>query len=129
MRWLNHAGAIRDANGNSISSANVSTFVDNHDTGKEHDKWIGKDWKLGYAYILTHEGRPCLFYPHFYSVTQVDNNNSSYTTTASSSLRDDLKKLMFVRKTRHFPPLGLISLPYLSEVGNPYPSADAYNVT
>jgi alpha-amylase len=123
MRWLNHAGAIRDANGNSISSANVSTFVDNHDTGKEHDKWIGKDWKLGYAYILTHEGRPCLFYPHFYSVTQVDNNNSSYTTTVSSSLRDDLKKLMFVRKTY----LGG-SLTVLSEVGNPYPSADAYNV-
>ena len=90
---------------------------------KEHDKWVSKDWKMGYAYILTHEGRPCIFYPHFYGVTLVDNHNSSYTVTIPTSLKDDIKKLTFVRKTY----LGG-TLSVLSQTGNPYPSGDAYNV-
>lgn len=123
MRWLNHAGMVRDNSGNSVSGTNVSTFLENHDTGKEHDKWITKDWKLGYAYILTHEGRPCLFYPHFYGIRQYDNNNSSLYVQAPASLQTDLKKLIFARKTY----LGG-SLVVLTEVGNPYPAGDAYNV-
>lgn len=123
MRWLNHAGMVRNNTGNSLPGTRVSTFVDNHDTGKEHDKWVNKDWKLAYAYILTHEGRPCLFYPHFYGVRQYDNGNNSYWTQAPSSLKTDIKKLIYVRKTYLDG-----SLTVLSEVGNPYPSGDAYNV-
>jgi alpha-amylase len=123
MRWLNHAGMVRNNAGNSLPGTSVVTFVDNHDTGKEHDKWVTKDHKLGYAYMLTHEGRPCVFYPHYYGVTQVDAHNGSYTTTASASLKTDINKLIQVRKTY----LGG-SLSVLSETGNPYPSADAYNV-
>ena len=123
MRWLNHAGMVRENSGNNISGVNVSTFVDNHDTGKEHDKWVSKDWKMGYAYILTHEGRPCLFYPHFFGVRQYDNNDPSLYTQAPAGLKDDIKKLIFARKTY----LGG-TLTVLTEVGNPYPSGDAYNV-
>ena len=123
MSNLNHAGMVRDNTGNAVSGVNISTFVDNHDSGKEHDKWIFKDWALGYAYILTHEGRPCIFYPHFYGIQQVDNNDPSFTTQAPSSLRDDIKKLIFVRETY----LGG-TLTVLSEVGNPYPSGDVANV-
>jgi alpha-amylase len=123
MRWLNHAGMVRNNTGNSLPGTRVSTFVDNHDTGKEHDKWVSKDWKLAYAYILTHEGRPCLFYPHFYGVKQYDNDNSSYWTQTPTSLKTDIKKLTFVRKTYLDG-----ALTVLSEVGNPVPSGDAYNV-
>ncbi|MBL7743234.1 MAG: T9SS type A sorting domain-containing protein [Chitinophagaceae bacterium] len=123
MRWLNHAGLVRNNAGNSLPGTSVVTFADNHDTGKEHDKWITKDHKLAYAYMLTHEGRPCVFYPHYYGVTQVDAHNSYYTTTAPASLRTDINKLIQVRKTY----LGG-SLTVLSETGNPYPSADAYSV-
>lgn len=56
MRQLNHAGLVRNNEGLHILSSAVVTFLENHDTGKEHDKWVTKDWHLGYAYILTHEG-------------------------------------------------------------------------
>ena len=123
MRWLNHAGMVRNAYGNALPGTSVVTFLDNHDTGKEHDKWVTKDWKLGYAYMLTHEGRPCVFYPHYFGVTQVDNNNNSITVTPDASVKNDINKLIFIRKTY----LGG-SLEVLSETGNPYPSGDAYNV-
>lgn len=123
MRWLNHAGMVRNSGGNSLPGTSVVTWIENHDTGKEHDKWITKDWKLGYAYILTHEGRPCVFYNHYFGDVMVDSNNSSLTVTPASTLGTDIRKLIFVRKTYLDG-----SLTVLSEVGNPYPSADAYNV-
>ncbi|MEM8565195.1 MAG: alpha-amylase family glycosyl hydrolase [Bacteroidota bacterium] len=123
MAWLNNAGMVRDNQGNSLPGTSVVTFVDNHDTGKEHDKWLTKDYKMAYAYTLTHEGRPCVFYPHYYGVTQIDAHNSSYTVTAPASLRDDIDQLIFVRKTY----LGG-SLSVLSQTGNPYPSGDTYHL-
>jgi alpha-amylase len=123
MRELNHAGMVRENNGNSISGVSVSTFVDSHDTGKEHDKWIIKDWKLGYAYILTHEGRPCIFYPHFYGIRQVDNSNATITVQADKSLKEDIKKLIFVRRTYLG---GVISV--LTETGHPTPDTAVKNV-
>ena len=123
MAWLNHAGMVRNNSGNSLPGTSVVTFLDNHDTGKENDKWVTQDFDLGYAYMLTHEGKPCVFYPHYYGVTQTDAHNPSYTVTAPAGLQTDIKKLIFVRKTY----LGG-SLTVLSEVGNPYPSGDTYNV-
>jgi alpha-amylase len=123
MRWLNHAGMVRNNSGNALPGTSVVTWLDNHDTGKEHDKWVTKDWHLGYAYILTHEGRPCIFYPHYYGVTLVDNHDTNITVSVPSSLQEDINKLLFVRKTY----LGG-GLQVLSEVGNPWPSGDAYNV-
>ena len=123
MAWLNHSGLVRNNVGNNLPSTSVVTFIDNHDTGKEHDKWITKDFKLAYAYTLTHEGRPCIFYPHYYGVTQVDAHDPSISITAPATLQEDVNKLIFVRKTY----LGGL-LEVLSEVGNPYPSADTYNV-
>lgn len=123
MRWLNHAGLVRNNAGNSLPGTSVVTWLDNHDTGKEHDKWITKDWKMGYAYILTHEGRPCVFYNHYFGTTMVDAHNSSYTVVPDPGLGLDIRKLIHVRKTY----LGG-GLTVLSQVGNPYPSGDAYNV-
>jgi alpha-amylase len=123
MRWLNHAGMVRNNSGNALPGTSIVTWIENHDTGKEHDKWITKDWKMGYAYVLTHEGRPCIFYPHYYGVTLVDNNDATKTVTIPSTLKDDINKLLFVRKTY----LGG-TLSVLSETGNPFPAGDAFNL-
>lgn len=123
MRWLNHAGMVRNNDGNALSGTSVVTWLENHDTGKEHDKWVTKDWKMGYAYILTHEGRPCIFYPHYYGVTLTDAHDPSYSIAIPTSLKDDINKLLFVRKTY----LGG-TLSVLSDIGNPYPAGDAHDV-
>ena len=99
MAGLNHAGMVRDNTGNSLPGPAIVTFLENHDTGKEHDKWVTKDWKMGYAYILFAEGRPCLFYPQYYGVTQVDNHNPALTVSPPASLHADIDQLMFIRKT------------------------------
>jgi alpha-amylase len=122
MTGLNNAGMVRDTD-NALPGTSVVTWIENHDTGKEHDKWITKDWKMGYAYILTHEGRPCIFYPHYYGVTLVDNGNSSITVPIPTTLKDDINKLLFTRKTYLG---GVINV--LSQSGNPFPAADVQNV-
>lgn len=122
MNNLNNAGMVRNTE-HSLPGTSVVTFVDNHDTGKEHDKWIFKDWKMAYAYQLTHEGRPCIFYSHYYGVEQLDAHDHSVTTQAPASLKEDINKLLFARKTY----LGG-TLTVLSKDGNAYPSGDTYHV-
>jgi len=123
MRWLNNAGMVRNSGGNALPGTSVVTWLENHDTGKEHDKWVTKDWKMGYAYILTHEGKPCVFYNHYFGDIMTDSHNPALTVTPDPGLGLDLRKLIFARKTY----LGG-TLTVLSQVGNPYPSGDAYNV-
>jgi alpha-amylase len=122
MRSLNHAGMIRSKT-HSLPANSIVTFLENHDTGKEHDKWVTKDWKLGYAYILTHEGKPCVFYNHFFGDVMKDNQNTSLTVKPDPSLQEEIKKLIFARDTY----LGE-SLTVLGESGNAFPSANLANV-
>jgi len=44
------------------------TFLDNHDTqyGHFNQHFSGAEVLQGYAYILTHPGIPCVFWPHFF---------------------------------------------------------------
>ena len=44
------------------------TFTDNHDTGCPQNHWPfpADRMAMGYAYILTHPGIPCVFGPHFW---------------------------------------------------------------
>ncbi|MEW5302344.1 MAG: hypothetical protein WDW36_005141 [Sanguina aurantia] len=44
------------------------TFVDNHDTGGSQGQWPfpTEHVALGYAYILTHPGTPCIFSEHLF---------------------------------------------------------------
>ncbi len=125
MSLLNHSGMVRADDGNAVSGASVSTFLDNHDNAKNSVQWITKDWNLGYAYILTHEGRPCVLYNHFYGVAEQDweNGHPEVSVTPPASLKSDIKQLMFARRTY----LGG-GLTVLSEVGNPYPAGDVANV-
>lgn len=53
---------------------NAVTFIDNHDTAQRTESSsVHKSWPfppdkvlMGYAYILTHPGIPCVFWPHFF---------------------------------------------------------------
>ncbi len=120
MTTLNHAGMVRDDTGNSLSGLDVVTFVENHDTGKDSNQWIFKDWQLPYAYILFSEGRPCLFYPHLYNVTQ--RSEQGFTTAAPLSLQTDIKNLINIRRT-YLDGASVV----LSETGNPFPASDTAN--
>lgn len=48
--------------------ARAVTFIDNHDTGSTQSHWPFPHDKvaMGYAYILTHPGTPCVFWDHFF---------------------------------------------------------------
>ena len=121
MRALNHAGMVRDDTGNVLSGLDVNTFVENHDTGKDNNQWVFKDWQLPYAYVLFAEGRPTIFYAHFYGNT-LRSEHGGFTTAAPASLQTDLKKLTNIR--RNFLGGDMI---VLSETGNPFPANDAAN--
>ncbi|KAI8471662.1 MAG: alpha-amylase [Monoraphidium minutum] len=44
------------------------TFTDNHDTGSSQQHWPfpSNRMAVGYAYILTHPGVPCVFWEHYF---------------------------------------------------------------
>lgn len=43
------------------------TFIDNHDTFVKPGSFVSSaNIMKGYAYILTHPGMPCVFFPHYY---------------------------------------------------------------
>ena len=41
-----------------------TTFVDNHDTFRDHNRFNG-DWTKANAFIISAPGIPCVFYPHW----------------------------------------------------------------
>ena len=68
---------LRDSSGNPIGAIGCwpemsVTFIDNHDTGASpeggQDLWAFDNNHLeeGYAYILTHPGTPCVYWPHYF---------------------------------------------------------------
>jgi len=59
MRWLWGSGLNYDVPMHSVS------FCDNHDTDRSQP--IVTDKLLAYAYILTHEGVPCIFWKDYYN--------------------------------------------------------------
>jgi len=65
------------------------TFVENHDTAPRDPNFnFTQDYKdqrmQGYAYIMTHPGIPCVFWPHFFDWGQ--------------TYRDQITKLVAIRK-------------------------------
>lgn len=123
MTTLNHAGLIRNNTGHQLPDSSVVTFLENHDTGKEHDKWVTRDWHLGYAYLLTHQGRPCLFYPHLYGISLQDFTNHDLKVEIPSTLIDDIHKLIHIRTTYLE---GEIAV--LSHIGNPEPLSNTRHI-
>lgn len=67
------------------------TFVDNHDTGSSQQHWPfpADRLALGYAYILTHPGVPCVFAEHYFG---------GQRGTADTELRGTIDALLQVRE-------------------------------
>ncbi len=61
------------------------TFVDNHDTTQDPTNAIIHDKLLAYAFILTHPGYPCVFWPDYF--------NAGLTRTGTSNGLDALIKV------------------------------------
>lgn len=95
-----------------INPSKAVTFIDNHDTGGSQNHWPfhgdTKDQALkelrvtmGYAYILTHPGIPCIFWDHLYSwgtatvikglieIRRKNGINSSSTLTIEKAVDND----------------------------------------
>ena len=45
----------------------AATFVDNHDTTQNAGDAVIHDKLLAYAFILTHQGYPCVFWPDYFN--------------------------------------------------------------
>lgn len=71
------------------------TFIDNHDTFVKPGSFVTSDNIMkGYAYILTHPGIPCVFFPHYYGGTyQKDGVTVVYTANKTA-----IDNLMAIRK-------------------------------
>jgi len=92
MRQLINAGLISD-----LPVERIVTFAENHDTGKEHDKWITKDWLLAYAYILFHQPTPCIFYSHLFPTVQTDFHTKQHAVKVNDDLPNHIENLLRVR--------------------------------
>ncbi|HYG01023.1 MAG TPA: alpha-amylase family glycosyl hydrolase [Chryseosolibacter sp.] len=97
MTRLSTAGLISNADGFSLPDSAVVTFVENHDTGKEHDKWVAKDWHMAYAFMMMHPGRPCVFYNHLFGDTLTDAGDRSLKIVPDKTLGDEIRKLIALR--------------------------------
>jgi len=71
--------------------AKAVTFVENHDTSPRDPNFIANattEYKtqrmMGYAYILTHPGTPCVFWPHYFDW--------------GSNYKNQINKLVQIRK-------------------------------
>ncbi len=96
MGDLYHAGLLYDSLFR-LAPSRLISFVDNHDTGKESDKWIKKDWGMAYAYILFAPMQPCVFYTHMYSGEQIDFGDKKIKLEIPNGLPKEIKNLMFIR--------------------------------
>ncbi len=101
MQKLVDAGLI-----STLPQERIISFVENHDTGKEHDKWIVKDWNLAYSYILFHEPTPCLFYSHLFPTKQVDYHTKKDSVLVDSDLPELIETCLKLREILSGPSIG-----------------------
>ncbi|KAL4441004.1 hypothetical protein ABPG77_010435 [Micractinium sp. CCAP 211/92] len=67
------------------------TFVDNHDTGSTQQHWPfpNEQVMVGYAYILTHPGVPCLFWEHHFDWGLAEEINHLVALRKKAGIRAD----------------------------------------
>jgi len=76
------------------------TFVDNHDTFVKPGSFTNNDNIMkAYAYILTHPGMPCVFFPHYYGGTYTKSENGTNVSVTYTANEAAIKKLIAIRKT------------------------------
>lgn len=89
------------------------TFLDNHDTGSTQAHWPFPNDKVmvGYAYILTHPGIPCIFWDHLMDW--------------GDDVRNKIKELVRLRRESGIPVDAKVKIMcaednfYLAEIGEP----------
>lgn len=93
------------------------TFVDNHDTFVKGSIITSDNIMKGYAYIMTHPGVPCVFFPHYYGgkYTKDDNGKAVSVTYTANEL--PINKLMAIRKANG---INAYSSVVVSNAGNFY---------
>ena len=96
MRRLQTAGMSLDPN-YMVKKRNLVTFIENHDTGKEHDKWITDNWTMAYAFTLMFPASTCVYYNHLYPTPYLDMSDHSKRVNIPSSLKNDLEHLLKIR--------------------------------
>jgi alpha-amylase len=62
MRTLAQGGTL-----SAEQPARAVTFVDNHDTTQKDEDAVRNEKLLAYAYVLTHEGYPCVFWRDYFN--------------------------------------------------------------
>ncbi|MBC35460.1 MAG: hypothetical protein CL663_05400 [Bacteroidetes bacterium] len=96
MRRLQTAGMSLDPN-YMVKRRNVVTFIENHDTGKEHDKWLTENWTMAYAFTLMFPASTCVYYNHLYQTPYLDMSDHSKKVNIPTSVKNDLEKLLKIR--------------------------------
>eukprot|EP00928_Gymnodinium_smaydae_P053487 TRINITY_DN37464_c0_g1_i1.p1 TRINITY_DN37464_c0_g1~~TRINITY_DN37464_c0_g1_i1.p1 ORF type:complete len:648 (+),score=45.33 TRINITY_DN37464_c0_g1_i1:47-1945(+) len=89
------------------------TFLDNHDTGSTQMHWPfpKSHIMIGYAYILTHPGIPCLFWDHLFEWDE--------------QIRKEIEQLVTARRKSAIPVDANVNIEcadsdcYIAEIGNP----------
>ena len=89
------------------------TFVDNHDTFVKGSIITSDNIMKGYAYIMTHPGVPCVFFPHYYGGTYKKEN----VTVVYTANETPINKLMAIRKANG---INAYSSVVVSNAGNFY---------
>ena len=67
------------------------TFVENHDVVR--DSPIINDKLLAYAFILTHEGYPCVFWQDYFNWNLAQPDNSKRDDCANQSARTKRRRI------------------------------------
>jgi glycosidase len=75
-----------------MAATRAVTFIENHDTHKSEPFPMNTE-KLGYVYILTHPGIPCVYAPHDPMV----NGDGSIDDFDPSFMKDDIQTLIDIR--------------------------------
>ncbi|MBN1953171.1 MAG: hypothetical protein JW801_18345 [Bacteroidales bacterium] len=97
MRRLLEAGMLFDPEYH-LPADRLVSFVDNHDTGKESDKWMTQNWEIAYSYIFFHPAEPCVFYNHFFGVAEKDFSHEGTELEIPGDLGKQIRKLIKIRQ-------------------------------
>ncbi|QQS52391.1 MAG: hypothetical protein IPM71_06565 [Bacteroidota bacterium] len=97
MRKLLTAGLLFDPI-YKLPANRLVSFADNHDTGKESDKWLVNHWHMAYAYILFAPPQPCVFYNHYFGDTQIEYSQERKEQTIPLGLKEEIDRMLRIRK-------------------------------
>ncbi len=97
MRNLIHAGMLLDPE-QKLEADNLVSFVENHDTGKENDKWVKQHWDMAYAFVMMAPPQVCVYYNHLFPTPYVVMDNHENIQQIPGTLPGKIIRLLEIRK-------------------------------